>query len=212
MIDSSIQTVVIRNMLKADLRDVASIHLQQFPNSRTSNFGGLFVRKMYKWFASEHPALAIVAEQEGHLVGFVTGATGGYGKKIFRYAFVEILLGTLTRPKILLNRDTYNLWQSYMSSLIPDRKPGQHSNGLEVKPLKASIGSIAVKQEYQGMGIAKKMLMQFESSAKAMGVACVGLSVDAENQPARKLYEACQWQLVDKASTENSAYYQKELK
>ncbi|MFC1878371.1 GNAT family N-acetyltransferase [Chloroflexota bacterium] len=202
--------IIIRKMAPKDLKQVAAIHRRQFPASRSTSLGAPFVRKMYQWFIENQPELSYVALLEDKIAGFVTGAIGGYGRTVFRYAIFEILLGLLTRPWLLLRGQTFTLWSSYLKGLFPRRagKPKSESGPTQIK---ASLASIAVAQAAQGFGLGKALVAAFEEGAGKQGVCSLGLSVALDNQAARHLYERCGWQLQGENGPQNSAYYTKKL-
>lgn len=206
-------TVIIRSLTKQDIPAVADVHSTVFAGSRTTRLGKRYLRKMYKWFVENQPHLNLVAEQDGQIIGFLTGAIGGYGRKIFRYAFWEIVLGFILHPNLIFHREMFKLWRSYLQGLNPILiwKARQASSQPAPTMIRAGLASIGVSQIAQGSGIGKKLVTRFEEVARAQGASMTALSVHADNTPARRLYESCGWEYVEKYSTPDSAYYIKYL-
>ncbi len=210
------KTIIIRPLNECDIEDVARIHLEQLPDSRSSSLGFLFVCKMYRWFIETQPELAHVAlfsDQTDRVAGFVTGAIGGYGRKIFRFALTEVIIGLITHPANLFRRDTYTLWYSYILGIIPRRSSSdKHENPSNNLPNKrASLSSIAVKKSAQGQGVGKALVTALEESARQQGALRLTLSTDKDYIPARHLYESCGWHIESEPHELNSVTYVKNL-
>jgi ribosomal protein S18 acetylase RimI-like enzyme len=205
-------SLTIRPLTEKDIRSVSDLHSSVFTGSRSTRLGKRYLRKMYCWFLEKQPCLSLVAEQDGQVVGFLVGAIGGYGRKIFRYAFLEIVLGFILHPSLIFRREMFTLWYSYIQAFNPFLpKRIQQTTSEPPKVIKASLSSIGVSHTVQGSGIGKKLVRAFEELTHAQGVEILSLSVLAENIPARRLYESCGWQYVKKYSTSESAYYTKHL-
>lgn len=205
--------ITIRKMTQADLKAVVDIHIEQFPGSRSTSLGRPYLRKMYRWFLEKQTMLCFVALNNDQVVGFTVGAIGGYGRKIFRYALPEIALGLVMHPALLLRRQTFLLWRSYLQGILPTR-PVQ--NPMPVNPvqpivLRASLSSIAVARAAQGRGVGKALMAALEESARHLGAGLLTLSVRSDNLAARRLYESCQWNVADATQDQDSVIYLKRL-
>lgn len=200
----------IRQATYTDLERVVQIHRQAFLNSRSTRLGKPYLRKMYRWFLENQPGLFILVEQDGNVAGFVCGAIGGYGRKIFRYALPEIIAGFLLQPALILKAGMFTLWHSYLQAFNPFANLQPPPTAAPVK-VKASLASIAVAREAQGRGIGRKLIQAFEQAAKERNANYTALSVAADNMAARKLYESCGWRHEPEYSGPKSAYYIKRL-
>ena len=109
----------IRPMDITDLPEVVMIHRDSFPESRSTTLGDAFLCKMYRWYVTYYPELAMVASTNSGVVGFVTGATGGSARRRFRYTIKEIVWGFLSHPRLLFHRKMFELWRSYLFGLLP---------------------------------------------------------------------------------------------
>jgi ribosomal protein S18 acetylase RimI-like enzyme len=207
----------LRLLQKSDISRVADIHCLIFPTSRSTRLGKLYVRKMFYWFLEKQPALSFVFESNGEIVGYLIGAIGGYGRKLFRYALFEIVLGLMTHPGLWLRRDTFMLWHSYLQSLNPavwmaERRQNERQHAIPLPVKRAALAGIGIIPEMRGRGISKLMVQAFEQAAISQGASLLGLSVEIDNLPARHLYEKCGWKL-DASQTElKSMHYSKELR
>ncbi len=204
-------------MTMDDVKAVVAIHRQSFPGSRSTNLGDAFLRKMYRWYLTFYPELAWVACIDAQVMGFVTGATGGSARRRFRYALPEIVWGFLTHPRILLQPDMFELWQSYLMGLLPEYRnaktlPPSADQLLGTQPkieMRVKLDSIAVHQNARGRNVGKSLVLAFELAAKKRGATKLGLGVEADNIAARHLYEVCGWHLDLEDIMHNSAIYSK---
>lgn len=186
----------IRTMDFSDIRHICTIHMEQFPHSRSTKLGKPFVKKMYSWFILNQKDLALVAEMDGRVVGFIVGSIGGYGRKIFRFAFFEIIYGFIMNPGMLFSRKTFNLWNSFLLGLLPNHNtaaPKNINDQIQNLPIKVSLSSIAVQNSVQGNGIGSNLLKNFEQKAILLGAETLSLSVESYNLSAIHLYEKNGW-------------------
>jgi len=204
--------LVIEPLRIEDVKEVAAIHSQAFPDSRSTQFGKLYVWKMFRWFLTYQPNLSFVAKQDGTIVGYVIGAIGGYGRKLFRHALLEIIVGLLTHPRLWFKRSTFSLWYSYTQGLLPRwvRKKVVAPGNANI-PISAALAGIGVAPDNQGSGIGRALMNKFEQAAVQLGAQFLTLSVFANNQPARNLYEKSGWVLDNEDLATGSVHYSKNI-
>ena len=194
----------VERMQLPDINAAARLHCQAFPGSRSTKLGWPYVRKMFRWFVTHQPGLSLVARKDGEIVGYVVGAVDGYGRKLFRYAFFEVLLGLVIHPGLWFQRETFLLWRSYLKGLFPQKasNPTQLEDGPVV--VRAALAGIGVDPEQQGGGIGSALVVAFEDAARELGVGKLTLSVDKDNRSARRLYDRHGWH-VDSENKEATA-------
>lgn len=201
-------TQTISQLTISDIRSLSDLHCKVFPKSRSTKFGKPYVRKMFRWFTTYQPDLCFVAKEEKRIVGYVVGAVGGYGRKVFRYAFLQVFLGLFLHPNLWFERGTFLFWKSYSKGLCPKSK----SKPTEVQLLiSAALAGIGVDPHDQGKGIGKQLLHKFEDAAKSKGVNKITLSVHSENVSARSLYERCGWSVDIESKEAHTVHYIKLL-
>jgi ribosomal protein S18 acetylase RimI-like enzyme len=199
----------VRKMTAADIEAVARLHRECFPSSRSTLLGQPFVRAMYGWFLANQSDLAVVYEKEGTVVGVLTGAVGGFGRRLFRATWPTVLWGLLVNPRLWFNPRTFRLWRSYLVGLQPWRyRSIQHKTPAAAK-MQASVAGIAVSTGFRGNGIAQALLSDFESRSKCVGAVCLSLTVESDNVAAHRAYERAGWTLVRKDP--NGFLYEKPL-
>lgn len=203
----------IRLATTRDIPRLVELHRQLFPKSRSTRFGSLYLRKMFRWFLVHNPALCFTAMQDDQLIGYLVGAINGYGRSVFRYAIFEIILGFLVHPKLWTDKETFLLWKSYLRGLLPARKnPPLTSEGADHPlPTSAALADIGVSTAHQGRGIGRELTLAFENAARKAGAELLTLSVAEDNLSARKVYEACDWRKDGEYRAGHSVHYSKKL-
>jgi len=164
---------------------------------------------MFRWFVKHQPDLSLVARKDGEIFGYVVGAVGGYGRKLFRYAFFEVLLGLAIHPGLWFQSETFLLWRSYLKGLFPQKtsSPAQLEDGPVV--VRAALAGIGVDPEQQGQGVGSLLINGFENAAKDLGVRKLTLSVDKDNRSARRLYDRHGWRVDNENKEANTVHYMK---
>lgn len=201
----------IRLMQSSDLDEVIRIHISQFSGSRSTHLGKPFLRRMYSWFINHHPKLALVADYRNSVIGFVVGSIGGYGRNIFRYALPQIIFGILTHPSMILRKETFALWHSFVKGLLPRQSEPSKLSQPDQRPMQsnAALSSIAIDSHYQGKGFGKALMQLFELNARQLGAQTTSLTVEKDNQAAINLYISCGWK-IDKKN-QQSVHFVKSL-
>ncbi len=200
----------IRKMDAADISIVTEIHLESFPNSRSSKLGKPFLRRMYHWYILRQPTLSLIAILHSDIVGFVTGTFGwGGARRRFRYTFWQILLGIVRHPTLLFSAEIFDKWENFLRGLLPD--PNRGTSQPDARGAKVTLDSIAVHPIARGRNVGMELVNAFEHAASERGAGYLALGVESNNFAARHLYENCGWELVLNDEKNNSANYRKPL-
>ena len=161
-----------------------------------------------------HPELALVAESENQVTGFVVGATGGhrvYYQQVLRYAFPEFLSGSLLHPWLILKPGFSMLWLEFIRGLraarMKSNKPGVGKTGEK----KAIISFVAVTEAAQGQGIGTTLKQAFEEAAFQAGIEVLSSYTEINNYAARRLHEKRGWKQVREDSRRKMVYFSKRL-
>lgn len=181
----------IRLLTLEDIDAATAIHLERFPDSRSTQLGKPFLRRMYRWFIVNYPDLALTATVDGRVVGFAVGSIGGYGRRVFRYALPQVMWGLVRHPDLLLTPRTFYLWKSYLRAFVPapkKEKAGPNDPGI----VQAWFASLAVSKSAQGSGVA--LIVAFEGAAKRKGADIISHTVRKDNIVAQRLYDGLGWQ------------------
>ena len=200
-------------MQESHVMGVSHLHCSIFPESRSTKFGKLYVRKMFRWFLEFQPDLSLIAIQNQRIIGYAIGAVGGYGRKLFRFALLEIIMGLIFHPRLWFQKGTFLLWRSYLKGLYPKREKKDHKNQITKQPItmSAALAGIGVDNDQQGQGVGKALLSAFEGAARKSGVKILTLSVHNDNLAARRLYDRSGWVIDSENQAANSVHYVKIL-
>ena len=208
--ESGRDLVSTRQMAEADLDLVVRMHVEGFPDSRSTRLGEPFLKRMYRWYLEYQSGLSLVAEAEGHLVGFVTGAIGGSSRRIFRYALPQVGCGFIRRPRLFFCGEMYEMWHSYVRGLLPSRRQQKPTTVYgDPHGVKATLDSITVSPLARGKGVGQHLVRAFEAAGWRAGATVLALGVERDNAAARHLYEKCGWALAKESVEMNSANYVK---
>jgi ribosomal protein S18 acetylase RimI-like enzyme len=184
----------VYGMSREHIEAVVSLHQTCFPDTRSSLLGPMFLRAMYDWFLTHRSGLSIVFVDNGKVVGFLTGVTGGYGRRMFHDTWPVIACCLVMRPGLWLRPNTFKLWRSYLLGVVPRRRALNKTPSTAAPVVTASVASIAVLPEARGKGIGRALLADFEGRARKLGARKLQLTVEAANVDAQQVYEKTGWQ------------------
>lgn len=163
------------NIRKAEQKDIESIvviHCNAFKGFFLTSLGEDFLRLYYSKFVASDETVAMVAEEEGNILGFsaATKVCKGFNGRLIKQNILSFGMLSLklvfTNPGALL-RLAKNL-----------TKKGDDVQDDEEY---AELYSIGVDSKQQGKGIGKKLLYKTEEILKESGVERVSLTTDYEN-------------------------------
>jgi ribosomal protein S18 acetylase RimI-like enzyme len=199
----------IRRLEFEDLDTVIAIHLERFPDSRSTQLGRPFLRAMYKWFLLNYPEISLVATVDNKVVGLAVGSFGGYGRRVFRYALPEVVWGFVRHPQLVFHREMFYLWRSYLRGLNPlkTKSPIAPSDPRNRSNRQAAFASLAVMPTATGVGI--PLILAFERAAWENGADRISHSVRRQNVPVLKIYQRLGWLI--RAESDQSVNFYKEL-
>jgi len=170
----------VRPMESSDLPGVVKTHLEAFPQFFLSSLGPRFLHHFYAAILGDPTGIAMVATENGAVVGFVAGTsqpTGFYRRFLFR-RFVSVSLSLfsppVTKPKTLF-------------AVV--RRALRRTTGVRV-PRAAELMSLAVAPAYQNRGIGRGLTTAFVSATRDRGSRAVWLTTDAfDNERVMHFYE-----------------------
>jgi dTDP-4-amino-4,6-dideoxygalactose transaminase/ribosomal protein S18 acetylase RimI-like enzyme len=172
--------MIIRRMEAGDLRDVVNTHLQAFPRFFLSELGPRFLQQFYRAIVLDESGVAIVATENGSVIGFVAGTIEptGFYRRLLRRRFIRIAGSLLPplfgSPKILVA----------VARRALRRTTGANTSGG------AELMSLAVAPEYQRRGIARALVSSFLQATGRKGSSGVWLITDAvDNERVTLFYD-----------------------
>lgn len=194
------EPVLVRPILPGDLAELAALHEVVFVGQLGASVGQRYIRRFVGWFVNYSPAITLVAEMEGALVGYAFGAPVGYSGQLNRDLFWINLVALLTHPRAWTHpKITMHVRFRLKSLLGRGGRRETSSKECSEAPRQFSLVGIGVAPQCRQMGIATKLLSEFQYCAKRQGFELLTLSVYASNLAARRFYETQGWRQVGPA-------------
>lgn len=184
-------------MKPGDIKAVVKIHQERFFDSRSGKLGKPFLRKIYTWFSTNYPPLALVAvDKEDHVIGFITATLGPYTQRIFRNALPQIAWGLIINPRLAINSSTFKNARNYIKGFFIRNKPVTlYGISAEEEKRTLSYASLAVTFTSEGAGV--PLIMAIENAAKKIpDIDLMSTWVKAKNESLIKIYKAFGWKVV----------------
>jgi GNAT superfamily N-acetyltransferase len=205
---------IIRPLNPQDIPRVVEIFGEQFPELSWTRLGKQFIRKFMDWHLNYHPELALVADQDHRLVGFIVGATGGhreYYQRVLRYAFPEFLSGSLLHPWLVFRASFLTLWLEFFRDLRSGKTNPEGYGVGKTGEKKGILSFVAVTEDMQGRGIGTCLKQAFEQAAFQAGIEVLSSYTEINNYAARKLNEKRGWKQVREDTRRKMVYFSKRL-
>lgn len=192
-----------------DIGDVASIHIEAFPESALTRLGPRAVRRYYQWqFSGPHPdPVALGAWRDGQLVGFLVGgarhrAVAGFtcsspGTLAAGLIAHPAVVRCVAVPKVraLARAMRHGRKTARAAPGSPEQAPVAGRDGEAPTPSRSfGVLSVAVAGPWQGTGVADELLGTAEREARRRGFSRMNLSVNVDNGRAVGFYEKHGWQ------------------
>ncbi len=170
--------MIIRLANKDDCSGVAKIHAQEIKLGFLSELGEKFLFYFYSAMIDSPNAFLIVAEDNGSIIGFISGCIDL--KKFYR-GFVRKYIIKITP---ILFKKVFNI-----NSLKKILETTKYAKQEEKKLPETELVSFAVSSQFQGRGVAKKLLDEFFSKMRKNGVEHIRVIVGEGLKSAIKFYE-----------------------
>lgn len=189
--------MIIRQATAEDLKQVADVHIQCFPDSFSTQLGkahgGFLQEKFYQEYYNDVPELFLVAEDdtlsEGRIIGFCMGYylnKNDYMKNYLKHNLIQIVLRTL----FLLLIGNGAAWEKLKSRFT---KSGVFSVvNDDIKVVNEETGdllSICVLPDYRGCGAAQMMIEKYQDVLRKNNKNVCLLTVAIENGRGVRFYE-----------------------
>jgi glycosyltransferase involved in cell wall biosynthesis/ribosomal protein S18 acetylase RimI-like enzyme len=166
----------IRRARRHDALALARLHRQALPEAFLPTLGERFLARLYRALADDRGAVALVAEEDGRVVGLATGMVSG--RAFSRRFYLRHGLPALTAAALELRRP---------GSARRALETARHTAGGGGLP-EAELASIAVAADHRGRGIARALGAGVLAGLAELGAREVKVVVGAHNAAGNRLY------------------------
>ena len=203
--------VTTRPLHASDLRWVARLHAEALPHGFLVTLGHPFLRSYDRTFADSPHAVALVAEIDGHPIGFLLGVLRPTAHRRFvrrrRAGRLAVLgtLGLLARPGtgVQFARTRLGRYLRAWRSGGAPPEPGGHEPAV--------LSHIAVEPGARGAGAGALLVRRFADAARAAGAADARLLTVVDDAGASAFYRQLGWRIVGTRSATSGTPARHEL-
>lgn len=161
-----------------DIQAVVEVHLASFQGFFLTFLGAGFLRLLYGEILETPNAVALVAVDQGTVIGFVAGVaqqTSFYGRLVRKrlFAFAWASLGAALRRPAVIPR----LFRALTAA-----------RSSEAAIAQAVLMSIAVAPTASGRGVGQQLVMGFLQAMRAQGISSVSLTTDQANNERTNIF------------------------
>ncbi|MDQ1521281.1 MAG: hypothetical protein QOI55_2354 [Actinomycetota bacterium] len=176
--------VVIRTATRADARAIASLHASRIAEGFLSTLGVSFLTRLYGRVAVSPDAFAIVAVDDGRVVGFAAGALDV--RSLYRSFVVRdgVVAALQAAPRLARS------WRRAIETL---RYPGSTS-----ELPRAEVLSMAVAADAAGQGIGRSLVDATLTELGARQIDSAKVVAGAGNAAAIAVYAACGFAVAER--------------
>ncbi len=173
----------LRLMVRGDVKAVASIHAEAFPNFLMTLLGDEFLREYYGLVVSFKKRIAFVAQDGEDVIGFVVGYVDPHDfyRELSRHKVslaLRAVSGIFPRPA------QWGRLIQALKSYRGTRGVFQNVQSWVKSATVVELASIAVLPKYKGQGVGKDLVQAFCEKAFQEQAAVIYLTTDAENNEA----------------------------
>lgn len=171
--------MLIRKLEQKDVTEIAGIHVKEIPSGFLSSLGISFLKLIYQSMVRSEDSFCIVAEENGRIIGFVSGTIGigKFYKEFFKKNFIKA--GMILFLKALNPQFAKKIFETLF---YPARKE-------QTKLPNAELMSIVVDKKYQGKGVSKDLFKRLVQEFKKRGIDKFKVTVGSNLVAACKFYE-----------------------
>lgn len=169
--------MIIRNAEIADVATISQLHAEQISEGFLPTLGQPFLERLYRRILKGPDAFALVAAEEGSLLGFAAGARE-IGALYKRFLIHDGVVAGLRAAPILIRS-----LPRVIETLRYPTGEGELPN--------AEILAVAVTTSAQGRGIGRALVSEATTRLELLGANDIKVVTGADNAAALALYRAC---------------------
>jgi ribosomal protein S18 acetylase RimI-like enzyme len=189
------EAVKITKAQEVHIPDMAQCHIKSFPGRFMTEMGHRWLCALYRFFISHNGSICQVAvDTDDKVIGLAVGGEQNIREEflsstMFHYLhliFWKFLSKQLVR-RVLLQELAGKLSRKYNDNHSVNIKT------LNDEVRSGNLLSICVLPDYEGTGVAGRLIESFQLACKAEGYQRLTLSVDKENSRAVAFYKKHGW-------------------
>ena len=190
---------VLRVVELDDLDCTARIHQTELPGGFFVSLGPTFLRAYHRTFLTSPAGVALLAERDGEVVGFVFGTVDEAThyrhvvRRDRRLLVVHGLFALVRRPDQAARFVRTRLYRYARGMVRLSRLPDTTPATKQADPRTGVLSHMAVCSSLQRSGTGTLLLEGFTSTARAQGTKTLQLATASDNVTAQKFYERCGW-------------------
>lgn len=183
----------VRDAAVADLGVVATLHAAAFAGEIGPLAGRGYMTAFLRWFIETPGSVALVAEEQGRILGYVLGAPNGYGPGQTRDLLPVIIEGVVRNlPRIVAHPSFRRQIRFRAANLLLRRDPRSTIHEATPRDVYCLVG-IGTDAASRGRGVGKALV---RALCGRSGGRAVILDVFKDNTAARALYVHCGFRIL----------------
>jgi ribosomal protein S18 acetylase RimI-like enzyme len=177
--------VRLRPGTDADAEAAAALHVTGIDEGFLARLGPVFLGRLYRRVARSPDSFLLVAEADGHVVGFLAGSldVSALYRRFLRRDGLAAATGSIG-PLL-------RAWPSALETLRHGRRdrsePGVDAHAVADRG-DAELLAMAVDRAWQGGGVGRRLVEGFLTEVVRRGAASADVVVGADNERARWVY------------------------
>ena len=179
---------MVRQATREDLKQVAAVHKNCFPDSFSTALGEKLLVKFYTEYMTSVPELFLVAEEEGKICGFCMGyycEENPYMKLFFKHNLLAAGL-RIAGQLLIGNKAAWKKLTATFSKKAEFKPLGEeYKTGVQ----DGDLLSICVLPQTRGSGAAQELISTYENILQNRGRKYCILTVAVDNPRAIRFYE-----------------------
>ncbi|MRR36172.1 GNAT family N-acetyltransferase [bacterium] len=186
----------------ADVEALSRLHESCFVPSEHigAAFGKRFLREYYSWHVQDRRAYLIVAEREGHIVGFLGMCEVPFTRPLMRATAGTLVLAVLQRPRRAFEK---SLWARFLRS----EATSDWARRFAAEPGVAQMTIGAVHEKARGHAVFPSLIAESEKTSRDRGARAIRAGVYRRNVPCRRAFEKRGWVEVPDLSSADTVNF-----
>lgn len=195
--------IIIRLATYEDIEAMTELHWASFkPEDHVAViFGKSYIKSIYKWIVQGKDAYALVAEENGKVIGLVSVCDRPYFASMFKACLLGLIFSILKKPILLFNKRIIDRLFHRSKSNDQSAKKILHFPGV------AQVMFGAVDANSRGKGIYVKLNSSTKEFSRLRGSRAILGEVYRDNLSVRRVKDKDGWVEVPELETSSTVVY-----